>query len=65
MLQCDIIVLHIHAPTEDKIHDMKVSFYEESERVFDKSPKMPHDHFAMRFQYQSRKGRHFQTCNAN
>jgi hypothetical protein len=32
---CDIIVLNVHAPTEDKIDDMKDRFYEE----FDKFPK--------------------------
>jgi hypothetical protein len=31
-----IIVLNVHAPTEDKIDDVKVSFYEELERIFDK-----------------------------
>jgi hypothetical protein len=36
---CDIIVLNVHAPKEDKIADMKGSFYEELERVFDKFPK--------------------------
>jgi hypothetical protein len=36
---CDIIVLNVHAPTEDKTDDMKDSFYEEVERVFDKFPK--------------------------
>jgi hypothetical protein len=34
-----IIVLNIHAPTEDKIDDVKNSFYEELEWVFDKFPK--------------------------
>jgi exonuclease III len=34
-----IIVLNVHAPTEDKIDDVKDSFYEELERVFDKFPK--------------------------
>jgi exonuclease III len=34
-----IIVLNIHAPTEDKIDDVKESFYEELERIFDKFPK--------------------------
>jgi exonuclease III len=33
---CDIIVLNVHAPTEDKTDDVKDSFYEELERVFDK-----------------------------
>jgi hypothetical protein len=36
---CDIIVLNVHGPTEDKIDDMKDSLYEESEHVFDKLPK--------------------------
>jgi endonuclease/exonuclease/phosphatase family metal-dependent hydrolase len=34
---CDIIVLNV--PTEEKIDDVNVSFYEELERVFDKFPK--------------------------
>jgi hypothetical protein len=33
---CHIIVLNIHAPTEDKIDDVKDSFYEELEHVFGK-----------------------------
>jgi hypothetical protein len=33
------IVLNVHAPTEDKIDDMKDSVYEELEGVFDKFPK--------------------------
>jgi hypothetical protein len=33
---CHIIVLNVHAPTEDKTDDVKDSFYEELERVFDK-----------------------------
>jgi hypothetical protein len=33
---CHIIVLNVHAPTED---DVKDSFYEELERVFDEFPK--------------------------
>jgi hypothetical protein len=36
---CDIIVLSIHAPTEDKIDDVKDRFYEELKCVFDKFPK--------------------------
>jgi hypothetical protein len=36
---CHIIVLKVHAPTEDKTDDVKDSFYEKSERVFDKFPK--------------------------
>jgi hypothetical protein len=34
-----VIVLNIHTPTEDKTDDVKGSFYEEMERVFDKFPK--------------------------
>jgi hypothetical protein len=34
-----IIVLNVHAPTEDKINDVKDSFYEELECIFDKFPK--------------------------
>jgi hypothetical protein len=32
---CHIIVLNAHAPTEDKTDDVKDSFYEEQEHVFD------------------------------
>jgi exonuclease III len=32
---CDIYVLNVHAPTEDKENDKKESFYEELEQVFD------------------------------
>jgi exonuclease III len=34
-----IIVLNFHAPTDDKNHDVKDSFNEELERIFDKFPK--------------------------
>jgi hypothetical protein len=30
-----IIGLHVHAPTEDKLDDLKDSFYEELEHIFD------------------------------
>jgi hypothetical protein len=36
---CYIIILNVHAPTEDKTDEVKDSFYEELERVFDKFPK--------------------------
>jgi hypothetical protein len=36
---CHNIVLNVHAPTEDKINNVKDSLYEELERVFDKIPK--------------------------
>jgi hypothetical protein len=35
----DIVVLNVHAPTGNKIDNMKDSFYGEQERVFDKFPK--------------------------
>jgi endonuclease/exonuclease/phosphatase family metal-dependent hydrolase len=35
---CDI-VLNVHAPTEDKDDDVKDSFYEELEQVFDQFPR--------------------------
>jgi hypothetical protein len=34
-----IIILNVHAPTEDKIDDVQDSFYEELERIFNKFPK--------------------------
>jgi exonuclease III len=36
---CDIIVLNVHAPTEDKDDDIKDSFYEELEQVFNQFPR--------------------------
>jgi hypothetical protein len=36
---CNIIVLNVHAPPEDKIDDMKDRFYEELDDVFHNSPK--------------------------
>jgi hypothetical protein len=36
---CHIIVPNVHAPTEDKTDDVKDSFYEELQFVFDKFPK--------------------------
>jgi hypothetical protein len=36
---CHIIVLNVHAPTEDKTNDVKDSSYKELEPVFDKFPK--------------------------
>jgi hypothetical protein len=35
---CHIIVLNVHAPTGDKIDDVKDSFYKELERLFKKLP---------------------------
>jgi hypothetical protein len=36
---CDITILNVHTPTEDKIDDMKDSFYEELGCVLDKFQK--------------------------
>jgi hypothetical protein len=35
---CDVIVLNMHAPTEDKDDDINDSFYEELEQIFDQFP---------------------------
>jgi hypothetical protein len=50
---CNIIVLNVHAPTEDKIDDIKDRFYEETEQVFYKFPKY-HMKIFRKFQCQSR-----------
>jgi hypothetical protein len=36
---CNIIVLNVHAPSEDKSDDSKDSFYGELEHVLDNFPK--------------------------
>jgi hypothetical protein len=36
---CNIIVLNVHAPTEEKSDDSKDSFYEQLEQGFDHFPK--------------------------
>jgi exonuclease III len=36
---CHIIVLNVHGPTEDEDDDIKDSFYEEPEQVFDQVPR--------------------------
>ena len=36
---CNIIVVNVHAPSEEKSDDVKVSFYEELDQVFDHFPK--------------------------
>ena len=36
---CNIIVLNVHAPSEEKSDGSKDSFYEELEQVFDHFPK--------------------------
>jgi hypothetical protein len=53
---CHIIVLNVHAPTEDKTDDMKDNLYEELE---------PHCNSVRRSQCQSRQGRHFKPTTGN
>jgi hypothetical protein len=36
---CNIIILNLHAPCEDKSDDVKDSFYEEVGYVFDQFPR--------------------------
>jgi len=36
---CNIILLNVHPPSEDKSDDSKDSFYEELEQVFDHFPR--------------------------
>jgi hypothetical protein len=38
-LWCNIIVLNVHAPCEDKSDDVKDSFYERLGHVFDQFPR--------------------------
>jgi exonuclease III len=45
---CNIVVLNVHAPTEEKSNDSKDSFYEELEHVFDHFPKY-HENSVRRF----------------
>jgi hypothetical protein len=52
-----ITVLNVHAPTEEET-DVEDSFHEELEHEFYKFPKC-HMKILLRFQYQSRQGRHF------
>jgi exonuclease III len=55
---CDIIVLNVHAPTEDKCDDTKDSFYEELEG-FRPIPEVPHENSVRRFQFKGGEGRYF------
>jgi hypothetical protein len=50
----NVIVLNIHAPTEDKIDDLKNRFYEEVKQVFLKIREIPYENFVRRFQCPSR-----------
>jgi hypothetical protein len=55
---CHIIVLKVHAPTEDKTDDVKENFYEELD-LFLKNSEIPYENSVRRFQSQSRQGRRF------
>jgi hypothetical protein len=57
------IFLTVHAPTEDKTDDMKNSFYEETDRVFDKFPKWHTKIFLGDFNAKVTWGRNFRTHN--
>jgi hypothetical protein len=56
---CNIIVLNVHAPTEDKTDDVKDSFYVELECVFDKFPKYHMQILLGDFNAGVRQGRYF------
>jgi hypothetical protein len=59
----NIIVLNVHAPTEDKIYNVKDGFYKELECVFNKFPEYRTKNFVRRSQCQSWYRRHFLTNN--
>jgi hypothetical protein len=58
----DIIVLNVHAPTEDKSDYTKNSLYEELECI-GSLPEVPHENLIRRFQCKSRERRYFQINN--
>jgi hypothetical protein len=58
---CDIIVLNVHAKTEDKYDDTKDGFYEELECVFETFPKGTHEYFVKLFHCKSEEGSYFKT----
>jgi hypothetical protein len=49
-----VIVLNVHAPTEDNDNDIKDSFCEELEQVFDQFPRYYLKNFVRRCQYKVR-----------
>jgi hypothetical protein len=56
---CHIIVLNVHAPTEDKTDEVKDSFYDKLEHVFDKFPKYHMKILLVDFSAKVGRGRHF------
>ena len=62
---CNIIVLNVHAPSEEKIYDSKDSFYEDLEQVFNHFPKY-HMKILLRY-FKAKGGREkiFKPTNGN
>ena len=58
---CNIIVLNVHAPCEDKCDDSKDSFYEELEQVFDYFPRYHMKIVLGDFNAKSEEREYFQT----
>jgi len=59
-----VIILNVHAPTEDKIDDTKDGFHEGLHTAsFQSVPKVTYKNFVRRFQCKSREKRYFKTNN--
>jgi hypothetical protein len=54
----DIILLNMHAPTEDKDDNIKDNFYEELEQIFDQFSRYHMKNFARIFQCKDREEGH-------
>jgi hypothetical protein len=59
--RCNIIVLKVHAPCEDKGDDVKDSFCEELGRVFDRFPR--YDVKILLGDFNAKVDKYFQTNN--
>jgi hypothetical protein len=60
---CNIIVLNVHAPCEDKRAHVKDSFYEELGRVFDQFPRYDMKILLGDFSAKVGRGKYLQTGN--
>jgi len=60
---CNIIVLNVYAPSEEKSDDSKDSFYKELEQVFDNFPMYHMKIILGDFNAKSRERKYFQTDN--
>ena len=60
---CNIIVLNVYAPSEEKSDDSKDSFYKELEQVFDNFPMYHMKIILGDFNAKSREREYFQTDN--